>query len=68
MAKKSVCHIKGVYDASPGGAFHAFTIAPVEDLADYSGPIVLGTYDALESRVNLLKNLGIPADRIIVLM
>ena len=68
MSKNSICCIKGVYDTAPGGSFHAFTVAPVEDLADYSGPIVLATHDDLASRINLLKNLGIPADRIIVLM
>ena len=68
LAKKSSLQIEGVYDISSGGSFHDLKISPVEDLAGYSGKVVLGTHDDLENRVNLLKGLGIPPDRIIVLM
>lgn len=68
LAKKSSLRFKGVYDTSPGGSFHDLKISPVEDLAGYSGKVVLGSHDDMENRVNLLKGLGIPSNRIIVLM
>jgi len=68
LTKRSSLHIKRVYDSPAGGSFHDLKIAPVEDLAGYSGKVVLGTHDDMERRVNLLKGLGIPPDRIIVLM
>lgn len=68
LAKKSPVHIKGIYDTSSGGSFHELKTFPVEDLAGYSGKVVLGTHDEIEKQVNLLKGLGISPEHIIVLM
>lgn len=68
LSKKSPLHIKGIYDTHSGGSFHDLKIFPVEDLTGYSGKVVLGTHDDKDTRINLLKNLGVSADRIILLM
>jgi hypothetical protein len=68
LAKKGPVHIKGVYDTPAGSSFHDLKISPAEDLAGYSGKVALGTHDEIEKQVNLLKSLGIPPERIIVLM
>lgn len=47
---------------------HDLKISPVEELAGYSGKVVLETHDDMQIRVNLLKELGIPLERISVLM
>jgi len=68
MAQQSPLLIKGVYDTHSKGSFHDLKISPLENLAGYSGKIVFGAHDDLENRVKVLKSLGIPPDRIIVLM
>lgn len=68
LTKKSALRIKGIYGSNSEGTFHEFKFHPVEDLAGYSGKVVMGTHEDMENRVNLLKSMGISSDRIIVLM
>jgi hypothetical protein len=68
LTQKSPLRIKGVYGSPSGNSFHELIISPTEDLADYSGKVVLGDPDDMESRANILRGIGIPPERIIVLM
>ncbi|NIQ00585.1 MAG: hypothetical protein GWM98_09480, partial [Nitrospinaceae bacterium] len=67
LARDRAFQIQEVFDFSEGSRFHQLTVKPVEGLRSYPGQVVLGTQDQVDHRLKTLKELGVDAERIVVL-
>lgn len=59
--------ISAVYDKTGVKKFHEFTVLPVEAVGGYTGKIVVASLVDAERNLEMLKRLGVPGERILLL-
>lgn len=68
MTQRKPIKICGVYDVVAGKKFHGFGVLPLEKLKGYKGKVVIGTFEKIAERVDILKAVGVEAERVVVLL